>query len=141
MSHDELAALYCNAEPGPIPEGCTTGKAIRHAGTCLAVPSSKMTGLLWHGKLFDGCTGTLLNQWCCGIKAVKAQVCIGESWQDGKPAIVMDYRGTSPVVWRHVRDELREVAPGLYLGIMFQDKGCQPKFKMFFALEVPCCAE
>lgn len=140
MSREELEALYCQAQPGPIPEGYTCGRSIRHAGTCLAVPSSKMTGKLWHGKLFDGCSGTLTNQWCHGIQAVRAKVCYGESWFDGRPAIVMDYRGVSPIIWHNVRDEIRQVAPNLYLGIMYQEKHCQPKFKMFFALEVPeCC--
>jgi len=139
MCPDELRALYCAAKPGPIPEGCTDGRAFRHAGTCLAESSTKMTGLLWHGKEFDSCTCSLKNRWCLGITAVEAKVCYGESWLDGCPAIVMDYRGVSPVVWRHVRDELRQIGPCLYLGAMFQEKHGCPKFKMFFALEVPPC--
>lgn len=141
MSKEDLEALYCQAEPGPMPHGYTCGRAIRHAGTCLAVPSSKMAGKVWLGKHFDSCSCMLLNQWCHGIIAVPAKLSIGESWCDGKPAIIMDYRGVSPVIWRKIRDELRQVAPGLYLGIMYQEKRCEPKFKMFFALQVDedCC--
>ena len=139
MSREELEALYCGAKPGPIPEGCTEGRAFRRAGTCLAASSTKMTGLLWHGKIFDGCAGSLQNRWCLGITAVEAKVCYGESWLDGCPTIVMDYRGTSPVIWHNVRDELRQIGPCLYLGAMFQEKHGCPKFKMFFALEVPPC--
>ena len=37
------------------------------------------------------------------------------------------------------RDEMREVAPGLYLGAMYR-RGCaQPAFKLFFILQVGCC--
>lgn len=139
MSREELEALYRGANPGPIPEGYTEGRAFSRAGTCLAASSTKMTALLWHGKIFDGCSGTLQNQWCCGIVAVEAKVCYGESWLDGCPAIVMDYRGVSHLVWRHVRDELRQIGPCLYLGAMFQEKHGCPQFKMFFALETSCC--
>ncbi len=51
----------------------------------------------------------------------------------------MDYRGMSHV-WSDVRDELREVAPGVYLGLMYRCKAGQPRMKMFFALEMPACA-
>ena len=35
----------------------------------------------------------------------------------------------------NARDEIREVAPGLYLGLMFRRRSC-PQYKTFFALEV-----
>jgi hypothetical protein len=136
MSKPELAALYCQACPGPIPDGPTCGKAIRWAGTRWCVPNASATGCLWKGKLFNGCDGTMLNRWCLGIKAVPARVYCGASWLDGKPAIIMDYRGMSALVWKNVRDELRAVAPGLYLGVMYKDQCPAPKFQMFFALEV-----
>ena len=78
------------------------------------------------------------HQWL-GLKAIEAQVYPGESWLDGGPSLVMDYRGTSKV-WRNVRDELREVAPGLFLGVMYEDRCTGPKFRMFFALQA-CPAE
>lgn len=140
MSREELEALYCQAPPAPMLDGYYRGKSIRWAGTCLAVPDSKMTGCLWKGKHFDSCSNSLTNQWCCGVKNVHAHVCCGDSWLDGKPALIMDYRGVSPVVWRHGRDELREICPGLYLGVMFKDKCPEPKFVRFFALEcAPAC--
>jgi hypothetical protein len=51
----------------------------------------------------------------------------------------MDYSGTSRV-WRDVRDEVREVSPGLYLGRMYRRTDCGPRFEMFFALEATCPA-
>jgi hypothetical protein len=139
MSCEELEQLYCRSCPGPAPNGTTRGVAIRYAGTDRCVRHAKITGILWHGKQFDACAGTLLNRWCLGVKAIKAQVYCGESWLDGKPSLIMDYSETSHV-WRKVRDELRQVCPGLYLGVMYERKDCEPKFKMFFALEVlPSC--
>jgi len=43
-----------------------------------------------------------------------------ESWFDGKEAIILDYSKTS-LVAHWIRDEIREVAPGLYLGIVYWD--------------------
>jgi hypothetical protein len=75
-----------------------------------------------------------VNQWR-GVRAIRAAVCYGPSWLDGGPSVVMDYHRTSRV-WSDVRDEVREVAPGLYLGRMYRRTGCGPQFQLFFALEV-----
>ncbi|HKI37300.1 MAG TPA: hypothetical protein VKA46_35935 [Gemmataceae bacterium] len=134
-SWPDLERLYRASSPGPVPVGYFRGLAIYCPEAKLAATRSKVSRLLWHGKHFSACDGTLVNQWC-GFKAIRARVSCGESWLDGGPAIVMDYGGTS-WVWADVRDETREVAPGLYLGAMFLRRDPQPKFKMFFALECP----
>ncbi len=95
-----------------------------------------MTHALWHGKVFDPCDGTLINQWA-GVKAIKARVGYGPSLLDGRPSIIMDYSDTSRV-WADVRDEVREVAPGVYLGRMYRLKGGCYEFQYYFALET-CC--
>ncbi|HEV3262393.1 MAG TPA: hypothetical protein VG013_36415 [Gemmataceae bacterium] len=133
MSWPELEQLYRQAEPGTIPQGYTPGKAIYCPDSPRGVRRSKMTNAVWHGKIFNACEGTLINQWC-GFRAIKAKVCYGPSWLDGKPSIIMDYSETS-LVWEDVRDELREVAPGLYLGRMYRRKPCGPEFQCFFALQ------
>jgi hypothetical protein len=139
LSRCELERLYRQAQPGAIAEGYARGRAIRWPGTVCTVPMSKATGLLWHGKIFHNAEGTLVNQWCCGIRAITARVDYGPSWLDGKPSIIMDYSPTSRV-WVDVRDEIREVAPGLFLGIMYRRKCPEPKFVQYFALETrPCC--
>jgi hypothetical protein len=129
----ELEQLYRQAPPGTITEGFAPGRAIYCSGTPLARTKSKITNAIWRGKHFDATQSMLTNQWC-GLRAIKACVYRGDSWLDGGPSIVMDYRGTSRV-WSTVRDEMREVAPGLFLGMMFEDRCCGPKFRMFFALE------
>lgn len=135
MNRCELEALYRQAPPAPVLDGYFAGLAIRRPGGKLAAVSSSATGLIWKGKQFCAAAGTLINRWACGVEAVEAQVHPGESWVDGQPALIMDYRGSSPVVWRNVRDELREIAPGLYLGVMVQDRAAGPKVGQFFALE------
>lgn len=134
----ELEQLYRQATPGTIPAGYLRGRAIYCPGAPLSSARSKVSQSLWHGKHFCPADGTLINQWCLGAQAVRARVGYGESWLDGKPAILMDYRGMSHV-WGDVRDEIREVAPGLYLGLMYRCKAGQPRMKLFFALEACSC--
>lgn len=136
MSWVEMECLYRAAEAGAIPTGTTRGLAFYSPCDKHAALRSRTTKLLWKGKEFD-CAGTsLVNRWC-GLKAIKAQVYYGPSWLDGKPSIIMDYACTSHV-WKDVRDEVREIAPGLYLGLMYHRKPCGAQMKLFFALDA-CC--
>ena len=57
------------------------------------------------------------------------------SWVDGRPSLILDYQGTSLVYGRY-RDEIRQVAPGLYLGAMFARAEPRPTFARYFAFEV-----
>ena len=134
----DLEQLYRQATPGPIPAGYLRGRAIYCPGAPLSSARSKVSQSLWQGKHFCPADGTLINQWCLGTQAVRARVCYGESWLDGKPSIIVDYRGMSHV-WSDVRDEIRQVAPGLYLGLMYRCKAGQPRMKVFFALEACSC--
>jgi len=138
LSWCELEQLYRRATPGTIPDGYLRGRAIYCPCDPLSSARSKVSQSLWHGKHFCPADGALINQWCLGTQAVRARVCYGASWLDGQPSIVMDYRGMS-YVWGDVRDEIREVAPGLYLGLMYRCKAGQPRMKLFFALQTCSC--
>jgi hypothetical protein len=133
MSRSELEQLYRQGRPVPVPGGFARGTAIRYPGTGLAVPAARVTHLLWQGKFFNAADCTLVNR-MGGIKMIRAKVYFGESWIDGRPSVIMDYSETSRV-WVDVRDELREVAPALYLGAMFRRRCPEPRFILFFALE------
>lgn len=141
MSACELDAIYMSACPGQLPHGFVPGRAIFFAGSRLAVPMSKCTQHLWQGKVFDGCIDRLTNK-IAGVEAVPAQIYCGASWLDGKPAWILDYRGTSKIA-RRTRDEIREIAPGLYLGIMFRDLGCRQQKFCYFTLDArkPCMCQ
>jgi hypothetical protein len=141
MSWAELEALYRQTVPGPVPQGYYRGRAIYCADRPLSGTRSTLTRLLWHGKHFsagpEGTECTIINQWT-GFKAIRARVYPGESWLDGGPSVIMDYQGQS-LVWADVRDEIRAVGPGLYLGAMYRRRCPEPKFQMFFALEEEGC--
>jgi hypothetical protein len=121
LGQSSLDAMYASTQPGPVPDGDSEGRAIMFPGTILEAPASLAAALIWQGKVFDvtpGSTqGTLINK-VFGFRAINADVFVGPSWFDGKPAIIIDYKDTSLLV-PFVRDEIREVAPGIYLGRVY----------------------
>jgi hypothetical protein len=137
MNWDELQCLYRDAQPGHMPCGFVRGRSLFPPCEFLSGARTKVANCLWKGKHFCPEDGTLVNQWL-GIRAIRANTSMGESWLDGKPALILDYADTSRV-WHDARDEMREVAPGLYVGMMHL-RGCpEPRIKTMFVLEA-CCA-
>lgn len=134
MSLPELEALYRGAAPAPIPTEYWRGHVLAMTGS-LANLREAAGNRMWRGKTFEPATGELVNRWLLGLDAVRARVEDGESWLDGGPTLVMDYRGTSRVIWRDMRDEVREVGPGLYLGVTYRTNRRPTGYAAFFALE------
>lgn len=132
MQQKQLDDLFSAHEAGPIPDGEAQGTAIIAPGT----PRSRhlaraVTLFAWQGKVFDRKHGTLRNHILpFGLKAIVAQVYKGPSWLDQKECIVLDYSQTSMVA-QWVRDEIRMIAPNLYLGKVYWEK----KRLIDFALE------
>jgi hypothetical protein len=137
MSWAELEALYLDAEPGRLPSGFVRGRTLFNPCGALAGPRTALANRLWKGKHFCPEQGTLINQWS-GIRAIRADIYPGTSWLDGKPAHILDYAETS-FVWHHARDEMREVAPGLYVGAMHLRHCPEPRLKTMFVLEAVEC--
>ena len=136
MSWDELQNLYRNAQPGTVPAGFVRGRSLFNPCEFMSGPRTKVANCLWKGKHFCPEEGALINQWL-GVRAIRANISTGESWLDGKPALILDYADTSRV-WHDARDEMREVAPGLYVGAMYL-RGCPaPRIKTMFVLEASC---
>jgi hypothetical protein len=120
MSPDELAALFHTSPAGEIPVGKMNGTVLVAPGTDVTGPTKKFAQLLvWQGKVFDPAKGDLRNLILpFGVKAVRAKVYKDKSWFDEQETIVLDYSKTSFVAQK-VRDEIREVSPGVYLGLVF----------------------
>lgn len=121
MSRDDLDAVYRKAKPGPIPQGDTSGTAILAGGPFARVFAGLARTLAWQGKVFDlfgpgyDC-GVVVNKVTpAGLNLIVAKVYRDKSWMDGEDTIVIDYSQTS-LLARRIRDEIREVSPGLYLG-------------------------
>jgi hypothetical protein len=126
-----LHALYAGGTVGAIPAGSLDGRVIPDPGSRHTVRRSKLIGLVWKGKVING--DQMINRLAGGRTAVTAQVSIGESWFDGKPAIILDYTGSK--LFGNVRDEFREIAPGVYLGLTYVRDCPTPKLTMYFALQ------
>ncbi len=122
MSQAELDALFSAHEAGPIPDGEAKGTAIIAPGTPFSEAIAACINIFaWKGKVFDAKDGFLRNEILpLGVKAIVARVYKGPSWLDGKECIVLDYSQTS-LVASHVRDEIRLVDAGLYLGKVYWD--------------------
>jgi hypothetical protein len=116
----ELDRLFGASAPGAVPEGPVVGALMALPGTPLARPIAQVVrALAWQGKVFEPHRGELVNSILLfRIKAVRARVHQGPSRLDGRPCIVLDYAKTS-LVASMVRDEIREIEPGLWLGLAY----------------------
>lgn len=123
MSQAELDELYKNSPIGSIPDGDGKGTALVAAGSGLGkILSSIIKLLIWQGKVFYREQDFLLNKITpFKLKAIKAQVYRGDSWLCGGESTILDYSKTSFVAQK-IRDEIREVAPGIYLGNAYWGK-------------------
>ena len=132
MSQAELDDLFRNGPVGDIPDGDALGSAIVAPGTDLELPVLVFARwLAWQGKVFYRPQGYLLNKvGPLGFHLIKARVYVAPSWFDGQPAIILDYSRTS-LVAHMVRDEIREVSPGTFLGIVYYG----PQKTINFALQ------
>ena len=127
-SRSELDDIYRNAKVGTLPNGDTAGTAIIWWLGFLATPLALLFRLLvWQGKVVDifapACeAGVLVNKVTpLRLKFIVAKVCRGNSWMDGKDTIIIDYSATS-FFFRAVRDEIREVEAGVWLGKVWLGK-------------------
>jgi hypothetical protein len=119
MSQLALDDLFSSSPAGPTPAGVGDGRAIVAPGTIVASGLEPLLHLVWRGKVFYPERGDLLNRITpFGILFARAQVYRDASWVDGREAIILDYSIAS-LPFRAVRDEIREVAPGVYLGVVF----------------------
>jgi hypothetical protein len=115
----ELGELFRAAPPGAIPDGRGTGTVLLGTGGFVARLAAAIGALAWRGKVFTAREARLKNLVTpLAIRAIEAAVYQGDSWYDGEPCIVLDYSKTSLLAHK-IRDEIREIAPGVFLGLVF----------------------
>ena len=120
MGNRELDELFRSSPPGEIPTGVLDGTAILFPGHRAAIPlASVVRKVVWRGKVVEPAGHALRNRLTLlDIKAIAAVVYREPSQVDGRDCIVLDYSITSFVAGG-VRDEIRLVAAGLYLGVVW----------------------
>ncbi|MFC0055249.1 hypothetical protein [Streptomyces actinomycinicus] len=115
-----LEELFRKSPAGEIPKGPMEGMAILPgAGTAAAqLLAGVVHLLLWRGKVFspDGYLSNRLSP--LDISSIVAMVGPGPSRLDDQECIVIDYSHTS-LLFGGVRDEIRQVGPHLYLGLIW----------------------
>jgi hypothetical protein len=123
LSQTELDTIFTNSPVGNIPDGEAEGTAIVAPGTAFSSNIARfVSNFAWQGKVFDAKKGVLKNKILpFGLNAILAKVYKGPSWLDSKECIVLDYSDTS-VIAQWIRDEIRQIEPGLYLGKVYWDK-------------------
>jgi hypothetical protein len=108
--------------------------------TKLPVLWARHASFPWRGKSFvphgadrgEGINRVLSDR----IRIFRFETSVGPSRHDGRPAIQLDYdhRG-NPGLVRRIEDEIREVAPGVYLGQAWIRALGAKHFVLWFALE------
>ena len=133
MTQPQLDDLFRASPAGPIPSGEAAGTAIIAPDTKYSAPIAQFVNhFAWQGKVFDPKTKTLKNRISAlGFEAIIAEVYAGASWLDGKECIVLDYSKTS-IVAHWIRDEIRLVGPGIYLGVVFWERARVLRFALKF---------
>ena len=123
MSQSELDDLFRASPAGPIPNGSGEGTAIIAPGTTYSMHIATVINHFgWQGKVFDAEKGVLRNRVTTfGFEGIIAKVYKTPSWFDQKECIVLDYSETS-IIANYIRDEIRLIGPGFYLGKVYWAK-------------------
>ena len=154
MSFDALGELYAN---GSVPDGFAAALDHHPKGRMVAVRGldnlpvvnkvvdafAKHPLFPWDGKSMAATSAQTSD----GINRIKLgakmnwfpfKTSVQDSQIDGKPTIVLDYEQEgNPVLIQQIHDEIREVAPGMYLGPAMAKVGAgrPPVLVLWFALD------
>jgi len=120
MTQAQLDDLFRASPAGDIPDGPAKGTAIIAPGTTYSETIAEVINHFgWQGKVFDAKKGVLKNSVTLfHVEAILARVYKAASWLDGKDCIVLDYSETS-IIAHYIRDEIRQIGPGFYLGKVY----------------------
>lgn len=149
---EELDALYRAATASTTmhaADGALVGRmlAVRGLPGAVAKPLRNWAAsrsFLWEGKTFQASndtTGVGHNRiFVPGLfghqNLFPFDTAFGPSAIDGKPTLILDYDlDVNPGYIRHVHDEIREVAPGLFLGPAMWKRGNDKTLVLWFALD------
>ena len=137
MCPAQLDAVFASGSVGCRPVGAGRGRILYILDARHPRARANLVDVAWKGKYFT-CDGRMVNRWAGGVRAVEAAVVVEPSLLDGKPCLMLDYPPDAPI-FGNTRDELREVAPGVFLGRAYE-RCPQPRLKGYFVLEMAGCA-
>jgi len=148
----ELAALYRAARcPASMhaADGALVGRMLAVRGLPAPIAArlrawAASPSFVWEGKSFQAASDTKgegFNR--VAVPGVLGRqrlfpfaTSFGPSAIDGAPALVLDYElAVNPPYIRRIHDEIREVAPGLFLGPAMWKSGSNKTLVLWFALD------
>jgi hypothetical protein len=132
LSERELEALFAQADAAPPMLGYVRGQVLYLEGNAFPRAGVKLSGTVWKGKHFDE-EGRFINQWV-GVRALQSRAAYGPSWFDNGPCLILEYPPGTPL-FGNMRDEVRQIAPGLYLARAYQ-RSPQPRFRGYIGLQL-----
>jgi len=152
MSLDALDALYRAATVSTTmhaADGQLVGRmlAVRGLPGAVAGPLRRFAAsrsFVWEGKTFQASSDTrgvghnrVVVPRVLGRQSLfPFETRFGASAIDGKPTLILDYDlDVNPGYIRHIHDEIREVAPGLFLGPAMWKTATGKALVMWFALD------
>lgn len=120
----ELRKLYSEGSvPSSFREGDYSGTMLLFSRvTYLSlIMSWLIRAFIWNGKRYSETGGTFINKWgpCGKILAIELKPRFVAGTTGGAECVELKYRDTLPYPFSRVRDEVRAIAPGQYLGIMY----------------------
>lgn len=120
MTNSALDQLFRDSPAGPVPDGNMRGTVLAWPGKRLAKLLAPLIYLIaWQGKVVNRRETLLRNKITpLRLRLIKAKLSHDDSWVDQGECVLLNYSRTSWVA-RMVRDELRLVGPGLYLGVVW----------------------
>lgn len=142
-----LEALYRAAPCPPLSalDGDLRGRMLAWPGagraTGLALRSlAGRSWFPWRGKSFrplSGDAGEGINRVISDARRwYRFETRLGPSLCDGREALLLDYDlPTNPFFIRPIKDEVRTLQPGLFLGQAWLAAGAAPRLVLYFALE------
>jgi hypothetical protein len=137
LSLCELDDLFCRATVHAPMCGWHPGRVIKFTNMPAPGLVKNLSDTFWRGKHIEP-DGSFINQWK-KRQALSSCIRIGPSFEDGCPCIIFEYPRGTPL-FGPMRDEYREIAPGLYLGRMYRRRPCV-RFLGYNYLKLctPCC--
>lgn len=100
-----------------MPSGWLPGQVIGFTNMAAPNTAKRLADTYWRGKHIEP-NGQFINQWK-NRQALASQIVLGPSYTDGQTSIVFEYPRLTPL-FGPMRDEYREIAPGLFLGKMYR---------------------
>ena len=138
-SFREYRELYATLDPPESLAGVWRGKPVGPGWfVTQAGPSLALGGLGgWWGKEFDGQGGidNLLEREGTFRRALPGRVQEARSLVDGRSCLRIEYPEGSPLPWRWMVDELRQVDERELLGMMVLNVGWLPHLALPFSLK------